>query len=41
MSINLKKLENQLQKSLKTGKGFTHTDLNGKKYKVTNRDVEI
>ena len=41
MSINMKKLEKQLQKALKTESGFVHTDLNGVKHKVTKKDVRI
>ena len=39
--INLKKLENQFQKAIKSGKGFMHTSNNGKKYKIAKRDIEI
>ena len=40
-SVNLQKLENQLQKSMKTGSGFVHTDLTGHKFRVNKKDVEI
>ena len=39
--INYKKLHKQLQKALNTQVGFTHTGLNGKKYRITTKDVKI
>jgi len=39
--INYKKLHKQLQKALNTQVGFTHTGLNGKKYRITMKDVKI
>ena len=41
MAINEKRLDKQLNKAITTSKGFIHTDLNGKKYKISDNDVKI